>query len=101
MDRIEHSFKAKIWVYQGKGAWHFVTLPKQAANEIRFHNPLARGFMPIACEATIGKTSWKTSVFPDSKSRSYVLAVKADVRKVEKIKPGDAVRVTIVVKSAL
>ena len=57
--------------------------------------------MPIACEATIGKTSWKTSVFPDSKSGSYVLAVKAEVRKAEKIKVGDAVPVTIVVKSAL
>jgi hypothetical protein len=101
MDKIEHRFKAKLWVYQGKGAWHFVTLPKEAADEIRFHNPLARGFMPIACEATIGKTSWKTSVFPDSKSGSYLLAVKADVRKAEKIKSGDAVPVTIVMKSAL
>lgn len=101
MDRIEHSFKAKLWVYQGKGAWHFVTLPKEAADEIRFHNPLAKGFMPIACNAAIGRTNWKTSVFPDSKSDSYVLAVKADVRKAEKIKAGDAVHVTVVMKSAL
>lgn len=101
MDRIEHRFKAKLWVYQGKGAWHFVTLPKAAADEIRFHNPLARGFMPIACEVAIGKTSWKTSVFPDSKSGSYLLAVKADVRKAERIKAGDNVSVTVVVKSAL
>jgi hypothetical protein len=101
VDRIEHRFKAKLWVYQGKGAWHFVTLPREAADEIRFHNPLTRGFMPIACEATVGMTRWKTSVFPDSKSGSYVLAVKADVRKAEKIKAGDAVHVTIVMKSAL
>jgi uncharacterized protein DUF1905 len=101
MDKIEHSFKTKLWVYTGKGAWHFVTLPKEAADEIRFHNPLARGFMPIACNATIGRTSWKTSVFPDSKSGSYVLAVKAEVRKAEKIKVGDAVPVTIVMKSTL
>jgi hypothetical protein len=98
---LRYAFTTKLWLYQGKGAWHFVTLPKEAADEIRFHNPLARGFMPIACEATIGKTSWKTSVFPDSKSGSYVLAVKADVRKAEGIRAGDAVSVTIVMKSAL
>lgn len=101
MDRIEHRFKARLWLYQGKGAWHFVTLPRAAADEIRFHNPLARGFMPIACVAAIGKTSWQTSVFPDSKSGSYVLAVKADVRKAEKIQAGDTVNVTVVMKSAL
>jgi hypothetical protein len=101
VDRIDHRFRARLWLYQGKGAWHFVTLPKEAADEIRFHNPLARGFMPIACEAAIGKTKWKTSVFPDSKSGSYVLAVKADVRKAEGIKSGDVVRVTLAVKSAL
>lgn len=101
MDRIEHSFKARLWLYQGKGAWHFVTLPKAAADEIRFFNPLAKGFMPVACMATIGRTTWKTSVFPDSKSGSYLLAVKADVRKAEKLRAGDTVKVTVALKPAL
>jgi hypothetical protein len=100
VDCIQYSFRAKLWLYQGKGAWHFITLPKDAADQIRFFNPLAKGFMPIACEATIGKTKWKTSVFPDSKSGSYLLAVKADVRKAEKVSAGDTVDVGVVLNAA-
>ncbi|MFO1033636.1 MAG: DUF1905 domain-containing protein [Hyphomicrobiales bacterium] len=95
MDSVSHSFTAPIWLYDGKGAWHFVTLPKDVAHAIRFHAPLARGFMPIAVRARIGSTEWKTSVFPDSKSGSLLLAVKAEVRKKEKLVAGDVVTVTL------
>lgn len=58
-----------------------MTLPQDVAVNIRFLTPSARGFVPIACEATINGSTWRTSVFPDSKSGSYLLAVKADIRK--------------------
>jgi hypothetical protein len=99
MDTLSFTFTAPLWLYHGKGAWHFVTLPKEAADEIRFFNPTARGFRPIAVTATIGKTKWKTSVFPDAKSGSYLLAVKADVRKAEKIAAGDMLEVTVTTRT--
>jgi hypothetical protein len=89
------TFKAKLWLYSGKGAWHFVTLPQEAAAEIKFFSPNAKGFMPIPVKATIGATTWKTSVFPDSKSGSYLLAVKAEVRKKEKLSADDEVEVRL------
>jgi hypothetical protein len=92
---LRYNFKTKLWLYQGKGAWHFVTLPKEAAQEIRFFTPEAKGFMPVPVKATIGETTWKTSVFPDSKSGSYLLAVKAEVRQREVIAAGDDVAVRI------
>jgi Domain of unknown function (DUF1905) len=97
MDNLDFKFQALVWVYSGKGAWHFVTLPKDAAEGIRFFNTAAKGFMPIAVRAQIGETVWKTSVFPDSKSGSYVLALKAAVRKAENISDGDTVSVCITV----
>jgi hypothetical protein len=49
----------------------------------------------VPVKATIGKTSWRTSIFPDSKSGSYVLPVKAGVRKKEKLEEGDTVALTL------
>lgn len=31
-----YNFKSKVWIYPGKNAWHFVTLPKDIADEINF-----------------------------------------------------------------
>ena len=99
MEQLEFKFNAPIWVYSGKGALHFVTLPRDAADGIRFFNGSPKGFTPIAVKATIGDTTWKTSVFPDKKSGSYLLAIKAAVRKAENIGDGDvvAVRITMAV----
>lgn len=93
----QFTFTAPLWIYSGKGAWHFVTLPLEDAARIRFLNPLAKGFAPIPVQASIGETRWRTALFPDSKSGSYLLAIKADVRKKENLDAGDQVLVTIAI----
>ncbi len=92
---MQFTFTAPIWIYSGKGAWHFVTLPKDAADEIKFFNATAKGFMPIKVTATVGETTWKTAIFPDSKSGSYLLAIKAEIRKKEKLSACDNVKLSI------
>jgi Domain of unknown function (DUF1905) len=99
MQSMNFVFSAAIWLYSGKGAWHFVTLPQDAAGEIRFFNTSAKGFMPIPVSACIGETTWTTSIFPDSKSGSYLLAIKEGVRKAEKLAAGDEVTVQLRVRS--
>jgi Domain of unknown function (DUF1905) len=98
---MQFKFTAPLWLYSGKGAWHFVTLPKDAADEIKFFNASAKGFMPISVTAQINDTVWKSSIFPDSKSGSYLMAIKADVRKTENLKAGDDVTLTVKVRSDL
>jgi hypothetical protein len=39
----------------------------------------------------IGKTEWNTSLFPDKKSGTYLFAIKADVRRAEKLSDGDPI----------
>ena len=97
MAELQFTFAAPVWIYAGKGAWHFVTLPQDLADAIRFHNASAKGFIPIAVKATIGNTEWKTSVFPDSKSGSFLLALKAALRKTEQIRAGDNISVTVTI----
>ncbi|MBS3902834.1 MAG: DUF1905 domain-containing protein [Anaplasmataceae bacterium] len=86
------SVKAEVWLYPGMAGWHFVTLPKKTAADIKSSfGKKARGWGSLPVEVVLGKTKWKTSIFPDKKSESYLFPVKAEVRKKEKIGAGDMV----------
>lgn len=90
-----NSFKmrSEIWLYPGEQAsWHFLTLPKKQAQEIKNRfGKQSRGWGSLPVSITLGKTTWETSIFPDKKSGSYLLPLKAEVRQKEKIFVGDVV----------
>ena len=84
---------AKVWLYDGPSAWHFLTLPKGLGEQLKMLTAGRRqGWGSIRVEATIGATTWRTSVFPDSTSGSFVLPIKKEVRDAERIAAGDSVR---------
>lgn len=93
MVKPSYKMRAKVWLYSAeRAAWHFITLPKQESDEIKkFFGVLERGWGSLPVNITIGKTSWKTSIFPDKKAGAYLLPLKADVRKKEEIKNGDII----------
>ncbi|MCA1440834.1 DUF1905 domain-containing protein [Ensifer sp. IC4062] len=89
--------EAELWLYPGKGGWHFVTLPTEVARQIRFTaEPKKRGWGSEAVIARIGKTEWMTSIFPDKASGSFLLPVKAEVRRRENLATGETVRVNLI-----
>ena len=93
---LRHEMQAQIWVYPGKGGWHFVTLPTDVAARIKAAMAgLARPWGSLGVTAVIGKTSWQTSLFPDKASGSLLLPVKASVRQREGLKAGDTPALTI------
>jgi hypothetical protein len=95
--------RAKLWRYPGdKVSWHFITLPKRVADEIRVVDagPVRRGFGSLRVQATIGGSTWSTSIFPSSRDQSYVLPVKAAVRKAEGLKVGGMVALQLQVNRA-
>lgn len=83
----EYKIKAKVWRWPGDAGWHFVNVDRKLSEQIRKAYP--RGFVKI--RAQIGKTTWDTSLFPHKLSASYLLSVKASVRKKEDIFEGDEV----------
>ena len=88
---------APIWLWsEGRGSWHFLTVPAEEAVEIRAHGLGGgrRGFGSVRVEATINGARWRTSVFPQ-KSGGYILPIKADVRRRAGVSAGDDVTVTI------
>lgn len=88
---------APLWLWnEGKGSWHFLTVPPEQAVEIRLQNIGPRaGFGSVRVEAAIGEVRWRTSIFPDSRAGGYVLPVKGDVRRRAGIAAGDEVTVTL------
>lgn len=90
-----YSFKGKVWIYKGDSPWHFVTIQKEDADEIRkMYIWPRRGFGSIPVNAKLGGTTWKTSVFPD-KDKTYVLPLKKEVRRNENINAGDEVQISL------
>lgn len=99
-----YAVKAKVWLYPGNpsassgqvSAWRFVTLPQKDAKDIDFYfHHAKRGWGSLPVVVTTGKTSWKTSIFPDKQSASYLLPLKAEVRKKEAIREGDTIRFSL------
>lgn len=87
--------RGKVWRYEGQGAWHFVYIPKDLSQRIKdaARNKKKVGFHFVRVKATIGKTSWQTTLFP-TKDGPYLLAIKADVRHKEDIHEGDTARIS-------
>jgi hypothetical protein len=100
MDTPTYQFKAKIWIYSGVAAWHFITVPENVSKKIKNEfGDMAQGWGSLPINATIGQTTWKTSIFPDKKLNAYLLPIKKDVRKSEKIKAHDNVSITIEIQT--
>ena len=92
--------QAKVTLYQGSRAvWHFITLPKKESAAIsHFFGNMKRGWGSLPVSVTIGRTTWKTSIFPDSGAGAYILPLKAEVREKEKIRAGNSVRFRIEIR---
>jgi hypothetical protein len=84
---------APLWRYPGADSWHFVSLPTEISTDIAdITSGIRRGFGSVRVAVTVGSTSWRTSLFPDSKTGAYWLPVKKAVRVAERLEVGDQVQ---------
>lgn len=90
-------FDAELWLWDARRTqtWTFVSLPAGESEEIRdLADGLRRGFGSVRVRATIGNSSWTTSIFPASQA-GYALPVKRSVRVAQALDVGDTTRVTV------
>ena len=93
---LSYSFQASLWQYPEEAGWHFLTVPEHLAAEIQEATAaFRRGFGSIKVAASISGQAWSTSLFPDTKSGSYLLPVKKSIRNAAGIRAGDRVEVTL------
>lgn len=92
------SFDAELWLWEARrtDSWTFVSLPVDASEDIRdVVGAPVHGFGSVRVKVTIGASTWKTSIFPDKASGSFVLPIKRTIRQAEKLDAGDAATVTV------
>ncbi|HEY1124657.1 MAG TPA: DUF1905 domain-containing protein [Sphingobium sp.] len=103
MELIEQ--ETRLWRWQsaeGPAAWYFLTISGDAADAIQVAAMTGQwldkgkgGFGSAKVTATIGETSWRTSVFPQRENVGWLLPVKKAVRVAEEIAEGDLVKIRI------
>ena len=89
------TFTATLWRWEARDAWRFVTVPAELTDAVRLSGGPPRGFGSVRVQATVGATTWRTAVFPDSRRGSYLLPVKKAVRQAEDLDDGDPVTVAL------
>jgi hypothetical protein len=90
-------FDAELWLWDARrsDAWTFVSLPAGESEEIRdLAGGLRRGFGSLRVRATIGSSTWTTSIFPSS-GGGYALPVKRPIRVAEALDVGEVATVTV------
>jgi uncharacterized protein DUF1905 len=87
-------FSGKIWFWKGPAPWFFVTVPAEQSRDLRaISSCVTYGWGVIPVTARIGRSEWKTSLFP--KDELYLVPIKASVRKAENLDEGDTVTVRL------
>ena len=95
-------FNGVIHIYPVPAGWHFITLPKEVTEDINFYfGHTKRGWGSLPVTVTIGKTSWRTSIFADTKMETFLLPVKVEIRKKEILKEGDKVKLSLEIRDSL
>lgn len=93
--------RGPVWLWQGsdgapaKGAWNFLTIDGETAQGIRAHATNAAAWGSVYVEATIGATTWRTSLFPSKAHSGWLLPLKAAVRRAEKLTEGSVVEAVL------
>lgn len=89
---MELTFSGLIFTWRGPAPFYYVAVPDEESDDIRdIANAVTYGWGVIPVRATIGRTSYETSLFP--KDGRYLLGLKAAVRRSEELDEGDQVTV--------
>ena len=87
-------FSGDIWYWRGPAPFYFVTVPEAECEILKDVSTwVTYGWGMIPVRACIGKTVWKTSLFP--KEGRYLVPIKNSVRKAEDLDEGNRVTVRL------
>ncbi|MES2812746.1 MAG: DUF1905 domain-containing protein [Bacteroidota bacterium] len=95
---IQYNFSAKIWQYNGPNGWYFVSLPESISKEIRDNLKWQEeGWGRLKATAKINTQEWKTAIWFDTKANTYLLPLKAEIRKKCNLEKNQVIEVSVLV----
>ena len=101
MDQVKYAFSAKAYQVSSSEqmcGWTFVSLPEELSTEIRENfKHLEEGWGRMKVTAKLGGSEWQTAIWFDTKQGTYLLPLKAKVRKQEHVVLDEEVKVVLLV----
>lgn len=95
---MELEFAGTLWHWKGPAPWYFITVPPDESLVVREHSRLVSyGWGMIPVTVSIGGNTWETSLFPQE--QSYVVPVKAAIRRVAGLAEGERTTVHLSIGS--
>lgn len=90
-------FKGTIFHWRGPAPYLFVAVPSKESGEIKSVSGLVTyGWGVIPVHVRVGKTEWKTSLFP--KNGSYLVPIRMSAQKAENLKEGDNITIRLEIR---
>ncbi len=90
-------FSGKIFHWRGPAPFLFVAIPENESRDIKaISKEVTYGWGVIPVHVRIGKTKFKTSLFP--KDGLYLVPIKMIVQKAENIGEGDKVKIRLEIR---
>ncbi len=87
-------FKGVIFYWRGPAPFLFVAVPGEPSREIKsISASITYGWGVIPVHVRIGKTEWKTSLFP--KDGRYLVPIRKNVQKSENLEVDDHVTIRL------
>ncbi len=87
-------FKGVIFYWRGPAPFLFVAVPEEQSREIKaISASVTYGWGVIPVHVQIGKTEWKTSLFP--KDGRYLVPIRKNVQKSENLEVDDNVTIRL------
>lgn len=95
--KIKYQFTSSIWQYASpKGGWFFISLPQEISREIRENFKWQEeGWGRLKSAAKINSTEWETAIWFDTKLKTYLLPLKAEIRQKAKLEIDKKVNIII------
>ncbi|MBI4926766.1 MAG: DUF1905 domain-containing protein [Anaerolineae bacterium] len=89
---MNFTFEGEIFYWRGPAPYLFVAVPDEPSQEIKaVAAVVSYGWGVIPVRVRIGRTEWKTSLFP--KQGRYLVPIRVSVQEAEAIGVGDEVEI--------
>jgi hypothetical protein len=93
---MQVEFDGTVHRWAANPRFFLVQLPSDISSDIRdLFEGLTNGFGSLKVEAVLGHTVWRTSIFPNARSGTYDLPLKAEVRRPNDVRDGSVVHVEL------
>jgi hypothetical protein len=95
---VKFEFESKVIEWRGPAPFYFATTPDALTREIETSaGHLSYGWGCIPVDITVGNTTLYTALIP--REGTYYVPLKAALRKVEAIEPGNHIQLQIAVRT--